>query len=248
MDQFDKPLIDLENLTRGDAQHFCDSTEISWEKTLLFRQIELDGEIYSFVLATDCSVIVRRSAKKLLEEFTSAVPVYQFNMCAYSKFLGLKGSYHCVSGKYQLIASRGVKSADATWIMAHHIANYNYSKAERVMHITFKNHQTVTLDMSEASLKKRLYEANLIGATQIMHDRQFSILHGSYSEVAKQWGHFNLDESSHYVAGHDIAAFTVFKLRLLFEIISEKLYGVKMDDSFDQVMERILTQPFQGYN
>lgn len=240
------PLLNLETLTLADAQWQCSSAGISWQHTLLFRQIEVNGTPCTFILYWDKSVLVNRPLKELLVEFTAEAGVLQFEMFSYAKYLNLKGSYHCVSGEYQLIASRGTNSADATWLMSHHIESSYYSKRDHLMHITFKNHQTVALDISKASLAKRIDEAHQIGVEQITHDRQYNILHGTYADVKNQWGECNTDECGYHMKKHNIVSFQVFKEKLLIQCVYKRVYGEGTSVDIEQTTERIVTQAFHG--
>lgn len=240
------PLLNLEKLTLQDAQWQCDSAKISWEHTLLFRQIEVNHATCTFILYADKSVLVNRPLKELLVEFTTTAGVLQFEMVSYAKFLKLKGSHHCVSGEYQLIASRGTNSVDATWLMSHHIESSHYSKREHLMYITFNNHQTVALDITKASLEKRMHEAHQIGVEQITHDRQYNILHGTYADVKNQWGKCNTDECGYHLKEHNIISFQVFKQKLMIEFAYHKLYGEPAPSDMEREIEKMTMQAFHG--
>ncbi|BAP84806.1 hypothetical protein LOOC260_102280 [Paucilactobacillus hokkaidonensis JCM 18461] len=240
------PLLNLETLTDQDAEVQTENGAISWKKTLLFRQIEVHQVPCTFILYTDKAILVKRPLKELLVEFTTKASVLQFEMYAYAKFLKLRGSYHCVSGAYQMIASRGTNSAEATWLMSHHIESSHFVKNEHLMHITFKNHQTVALDISKASLEKRIDEAHQIGVEQITHDRQYNILHGTYNDVKDQWGECNLDECGYHMKEHNITSFSLFKEKLLIKRVWKEVYSESVSGDIDQMMDRILKQSFHG--
>lgn len=179
--------VTLDHFTEQDILAMLDETgQLSWERTLAFRQFRFSKRIYVVLLNDDGEFIaVRKTSRKLLAEFSKRYHISDVVLRTIAQIGEIHTAYSCTHGKFKLISTRGGTCADTTWIMAHHINSYGVCPTDQLLTIAFNSKVKIKSDISKETLDSRIADARWMSNYQSGIHRQIDLEYGFCNEDSR---------------------------------------------------------------